>query len=416
MNGGITVTKPEFTFTNEERNLEIYKNGSIPTNPSEVNSDTSLDTLNLNWTERELPERTRTKHVNRLHPYLGKYIPQLVEIFLRKYFKKDDWVFDPFCGSGTTLVQANELGINSIGFDISEFNVMLCKVKTSSYDINLLQKEADDLLKRVKSYTINTNDTDLFSELVDYSKIELTENEYLKKWFAPQALKELLIFRDFLKDYQYKNVFKIILSRSARSSRLTTHFDLDFPKKPVTEPYECFKHGRICKPTSEAFKFLKRYTIDTVTRIKEYSKIKTDAIVDVIHADSRYAKLRQIDGIITSPPYVGLIDYHEQHNYAYNLFELIDNSDKEIGAAKKGSSTKSKADYQEAMAMVLQNSAKYVKENGKIIVVAGDKNDLYPEIGKMANLKLTDKLERHLNRRTGRRSTEFFETVFIYTK
>ena len=35
--------------------------------------------LQLSWTEAELPERERTKHVHRLHPYLGKYVPQLVE-------------------------------------------------------------------------------------------------------------------------------------------------------------------------------------------------------------------------------------------------------------------------------------------------------------------------------------------------
>ena len=69
--------------------------------------------------------------------YLGKFIPQLVEIFLRKYFSEGQTVLDPFCGSGTTLIQANELGINSIGYDISAFNVLLCKAKTSLYDIDV---------------------------------------------------------------------------------------------------------------------------------------------------------------------------------------------------------------------------------------------------------------------------------------
>ena len=53
-------------------------------NFSSINSRTDLSELNLNWRERDLPERERTKHVHRLHPYLGKFIPQLVEIFLRK--------------------------------------------------------------------------------------------------------------------------------------------------------------------------------------------------------------------------------------------------------------------------------------------------------------------------------------------
>ncbi|MCA1629920.1 MAG: hypothetical protein LC774_06220, partial [Acidobacteria bacterium] len=60
-----------------------------------------------------LAERERTKHVHRLHPYLGKFIPQLVEWFLARYFKPDDVILDPFMGSGTALVQANEMGMDS---------------------------------------------------------------------------------------------------------------------------------------------------------------------------------------------------------------------------------------------------------------------------------------------------------------
>ncbi|CAA9890746.1 hypothetical protein METHB2_280028 [Candidatus Methylobacter favarea] len=63
-------------FTNGEKRVELYVNSNeLPTNPSTVNAKTELNTLNLNWREKELPERERTKHVHRLHPYLGKFIP-----------------------------------------------------------------------------------------------------------------------------------------------------------------------------------------------------------------------------------------------------------------------------------------------------------------------------------------------------
>ncbi len=109
-------------LTNAEKKVAIYNSNGKPTKSNEVSPGTPLELLNMNWTEKELPEKIRTKHVNRLHPYLGKFIPQLVEIFLRKYFEPGQTVLDPFCGSGTTLVQANELGINSIGFDVSALN------------------------------------------------------------------------------------------------------------------------------------------------------------------------------------------------------------------------------------------------------------------------------------------------------
>ena len=62
-----------------------------------VTPDTDIQSLNINWSEKELPEKLRTKHVHRLHPYLGKFPPQLPELFLRKF--NPQTVYDPFCGS-----------------------------------------------------------------------------------------------------------------------------------------------------------------------------------------------------------------------------------------------------------------------------------------------------------------------------
>jgi hypothetical protein len=138
------------SLTNEEKRVAHYQDGRPYTIASTVRRSTPLEELNLNWREQDLRERERTKHVHRLHPYLGKYIPQLVEIFLRKYLSVGDVVLDPFSGSGTTLVQANELGINSIGYDVSAFNVLLARAKTACYNIPKLKKEINDILIRLK--------------------------------------------------------------------------------------------------------------------------------------------------------------------------------------------------------------------------------------------------------------------------
>src|SRR5689334_12962563 len=85
----------------------------------------------LSWTEAELPETARTKHVHRLHPYLGKFVPQLVEVFLRRHVRPGERVLDPFCGSGTTLVECSTFGAHATGVDVSAFNALLARVKTS---------------------------------------------------------------------------------------------------------------------------------------------------------------------------------------------------------------------------------------------------------------------------------------------
>lgn len=376
-------------------------------NFASVDIDTKLEDLNLNWREGDLPERERTKHVHRLHPYLGKFIPQLVEIFLRKY--RPGLVYDPFCGCGTTLVEANALGIDSIGTDISVFNALLSKVKTAEYNLELMEKELKDILKKSHELKIK------HSKDEKGNKTLITENEYIKAWFSKNTQKDLLAYLYLIKDYTYQDLLKIILSRSARSARLVTHFDLGFPKAPQVGPYYCYKHGQTCRPVDEAYKFLYRYTIDTIWRIKEYSKIKTKAAVSVNHADSREVKLpKGIDMVFTSPPYVGLIDYHEQHKYAYELLKLQNNDTREIGAAKNGQSEQARKEYIKGINGVLLHARDCMVKDAVMVIVISDKYDLYkPED---VGFESIGRVERHVNRRTGRSESAFYESILIWRK
>jgi len=368
-----------------------------------INPNTKLDDLNLNWRERDLPERERTKHVHRLHPYLGKFIPQLAEVFLRKY--KPHLVYDPFCGCGTALVEANVLGIDSIGTDISQFNVLLSKVKTDRYDIKLAEGELCDILKRSHDLKIKSYD----------DKFYKIRSDYIKTWFADSAQKDLLAYFELIKDYTYQDLLKVVLSRSARSARLVTHFDLDFPKKPQATPYYCYKHGRTCQPVKEAYKFLYRYTFDTIDRIKEFSKFRTKASVTLYHADSRQVELpKGIDMVFTSPPYVGLIDYHEQHKYAYELLGLKNNDMREIGSAKDGQSEQARKDYIKGINDVILHTRDYMVKDAIMVIVVCDKFSLYnPE---PVGFEAMGRVERHVNRRTGRRESAFYESILIWRK
>lgn len=383
-----------------------------PTLPETVTPDTPLEELNLNWGEKDLPERVRTKHVHRLHPYLGKFIPQLVEIFLRKYFQPGERVYDPFCGSGTTLVEATTFGTHAIGGDIAAFNVLLSRVKTRPYDPEVVRQEVLDILEKVTTWSHG-----LYQRLLDLPAGWDEASIYLQTWYAPQALRELLLYRALIPRYTYQDLLKIILSRAARSARLTTHFDLDFPKTPQREPYYCYKHQRVCKPVQEALKFLRRYSLDTIRRIEQYMALRRGVQVDVLHGDARTVELpHPIDGVITSPPYVGLIDYHEQHRYAYELLQLPLRATEEIGAAAKGTSKSAKTKYKEDMVAAFANTARFLKPGGYVIVVVRDTQNLYTEIAERTGFEVLGHLRRKVNRRTGRRATPFYEDIFIWRK
>jgi hypothetical protein len=403
-------------LTNEEQRVAFYATADEPTAPSSVTPGTSLGQLNLNWRERDLPERERTKHVHRLHPYLGKFIPQLVEVFLRKYFRPGQTVLDPFAGSGTTLVQANELGVNAVGYDISAFNVLLARAKTKRYDLKAVRREILDILDQTRQATQSSARQLSLWDVSRQQETTASDNGYLHQWFAPPALRELLAYRDLIQNYEDQDILKVILSRSARSARLTTHFDLDFPKAPQTEPYWCYKHSRMCEPTTTAYQFLKRYSVDTIRRLEEFAAHRTNATVTVYHEDSRTADIPPVDGVVTSPPYVGLIDYHEQHRYAYELLGLHDRSAAEIGAARQGASQRARRAYQEAIAEVFQRACQALPVGAPLVVVAGDKHGLYDNIARMVGVEVEAVLKRHVNRRTGRRASEFYESMFVWRK
>jgi DNA methylase len=343
--------------------------------------------LELSWSEAELPERERTKHVHRLHPYLGKFVPQLAEAFLRRYARPGSFVWDPFAGSGTTLVEANAFGARAAGCDVSAFNCLLTRVKTAHYD-------GEGLLD-------------------DVARLGLPEkppsppgSRYLERWFAPRARAELLAFRERVEETAYPDLWRVVLSRAARSARRARHDDLDFPRGPVTGDYFCHKHRRVCRPVGEAAKFLRRYVRDAAQRVRDYAELRAICDATILHGDARELDPPEpVDLVLTSPPYPGLIDYHEQHAYAFELLGLERRDEVEIGKGVDG--------YCEGVALVLERARRALRPGARVVVVVNDRRRLYDGILREAGLRIEDRVLRHVNRRTGRRSGEYFEEILV---
>ena len=209
-----------------------------------------------------------------------------------------------------------------------------------------------------------------------------------------------------------REVLSVVLSRAARSARRVPHHALDDTRAPVTEPYWCHKHRRECRPVGDAVRFLRRYASDTVRRLSEYAALRRDVTATVLHADAREADLPDgIDGVVTSPPYPGLIDYHEQHRYAYELLGLDDRRELELGAAAQGTSARSIAAYCDGIAEALAHTRRHLRRGAAVAIVVNDRRALYDDIARRAGFRLESRSARHVNRRTGRRAGEYFEEV-----
>ena len=340
-------------------------------------------------------------------------MPQLVDYFLKRGLKNSKLVCDPFMGSGTTLIECNVNGIPSIGFDISKFNVMLCDVKTKKYDVAELRREVEAVLEEARAAVMPSLDGFIAKKR---RAIKTPDSPYLNTWYHPDALRSLLAFQSLIPGHSYQDVLKIILSRAARSSRMIAHYEVDFPKKPYGEDYYCIKHDRTCHPTKNSMTFLQRYCKDVVNRIAEFQRIRTDVRTKPVHGDSSkfdFAGL-EINHVFTSPPYIGLIDYHDQHKYAYELLGLDDNSDLEIGRKKNGSSKSAIHNYKKDISRTIRNiSEAAFSKDSRFIIVVNDKLGLYEDIVADGGLVIKKRLTREVNRRSGRRATSFSEDILV---
>ena len=274
-------------------------------------------------------KKNRTRSVNQylthwIYPYKGKFHPQMIRALLNIIgLNKGDTVLDPFIGSGTTAVEAQLLGINCVGVDISPLCVLQSKVKTESIEVlpEILEWK-DEILKKVGVNLFNLDDKALDKT------IENISNEKVRNFYLMAKL--------------------VAVSDNARRKK-------DFAK---------------------AF----RKNLDLmIFSVKDYVDVVKElnlklGKVDIKVGDSRNLQLKDnsIDGIVTSPPYSIALDYvsndaHALKTLGYDLRELREEF---IGVRGKG---QKRIDlYNEDMKKSLEEMYRVLKPEKYAVIVIGN--------------------------------------------
>lgn len=222
---------------------------------------------------------TRGRH--KIHPYPAMLHPLLVDFLLEKYSKKDSVVFDPFCGSGVTLVESAKRGNLSYGFDINPLALLIAKTKTTKYNIKKLEEEfhiLKDLVKKSK-------------------KIDIPEDiKNIDYWYKQDVKKDLGKIRYVLKNnkFKYQNFFITCFAYICRNQSLTRNGE--FKRYRV-------KFEKIDKLENEVIDKFFEHIERSVSEFKENDipKIKSEPILN--NSENGIDKKIRYDLVITSPPY-----------------------------------------------------------------------------------------------------------------
>ena len=241
-----------------------------------------------------------------IHPYTAKLVPLIPRYFIEKYTEEGDIVLDPFCGSGTTLLEARLLGRNAIGIDINPLAKLISDVKTTPINLNRLDyaiKSVREQLRRDASRVT----------------IDFPNRDY---WFCKSAQSELARIRlsierlsGHLEDSTYRFLQLCFSSIIRKSSYADPRIAKIYRSGRMLEKY---KSGWVPRPIQYFEDSIERNYV----RIKNLTELMSSNsnYVRVIRGDARellsiaeQSGIGKLDFIITSPPYINAQDYFRSY-------------------------------------------------------------------------------------------------------
>ncbi len=310
----------------------------------------------IHQSELNIEKRNR---VNPL-PWKGQFSPGLVEVLVNRFATDNDVILDPFVGSGTVLYECARFGIEGTGIEINPAAYILSKIYTLC---NLPPRERHEIVNYVYKNIISIFLNNLNVQKLDnfISNLPTEIQNIIEAWVILADLNSNNSPSIMLKSWQ--KLYKLILS-------------LPFSEK----------------------------------RIK------------VILSDARCIPLDDnlFSIVITSPPYVNVINYHQQYRKSVEFlgYNILDIAKSEIGSNRKNRSNRFLTVIQYAidMTFVLKELCRVCKPSSKLIFVIGRESsikgvkicnsEIIATLFHIMNIKLEGRYERLYMNRYGKKICE----------
>ena len=297
--------------------------------------------------DKKLQEEKTLKRadMHSFHRYYGKLIPAIPSVFIKEFTHKNDMVFDPFSGSGTTAVEALRNGRNFVGVEINPLAKSIAEIKTRKLSVDLLKQFNEEILNLVKTKKYKAEEKD-FPFLIN-------RDHWFKDFVQEDLIKIKKAIDDFFDNYADKSVEKnlyrqfylMTLSAILRnvSNADTRHVFPGISKRMRRLEEEGKIHIDVPASFERAIK----------KRAEYYSIYKDDVNAEIILGDSSDVDLKhlknKVDLIVTNPPYISSVRYIETLKIEMYWMEYIKSNTEYFTLADKmlGNDHLCKKDYEE---------------------------------------------------------------------
>jgi DNA modification methylase len=354
------------------------------------------------------------------HWHPSRFVSQIPANLLSVLCPKGGTVLDPFCGSGTTLVEAQRLGLVPIGIDLNPISCLISRAKTiplRAYEIEQIVSDAFERVSRAV-YLSRSND----------SNARAPNSVQLGKWYSPGVGRQLVEM--WLAITSTTGLEHDILAASFSSillgaCRETRHWGYVCDNTTPRDQRE--------KDCLSEFKSRLDLLVSAYRKRDEFMLARSGKCEPIKQAATICDDARQIgsylapesaDVVLTSPPYFGVSDYIKSQRLSFEWFgyEIEPRRVREIGARSKRHRLTAVSDYNDEMRSVVEGARTALKRGGLAIIVMGESKarqsvvEDFKNTSKLCGLKLDHELRRTISFRRRQHPSISKECILVFTR